>query len=232
MAAHMGQAVDSKRAKPFGESAARTHTLPDVTLYPLTDEIRRYFERRKISEETLDAFHVAADEQGNILFPFYRDGILTYVKYRKPRKPQPKERKEWQAKNTCPILFGMDSVSFSKPLTICEGIIDALSLFEAGETNVVSVPSGCDNMGWIESCWSWLEKFQTIILFGDNDEPGRRMVNAVSKRLDEARCLIVDEYPLRPDGTKCKDPNEIMFYHGELTLLETLEKAKPVPLKG
>ena len=135
-------------------------------------------------------------------------------------------------KGTQPILFGMDMCSFTRPLIITEGQLDAMSLYEAGETNVVSVPSGADNLDWIEACWPWLEQFKTIILFGDNDPPGRKMVNAVAKRLDESRCLIVDEYPLRPDGAECKDANEVLYFCGDLVLLETLEKAKPVPLKG
>lgn len=89
------------------------------------------------------------------------------------------------------------------------GNCDALSLYEAGARNVVSVPSGCTNLEWIDHCWDWLEKFQAIVLFGDNDEPGRKMVREVVRRLDEARCSVVEEYPDRPDGTPCKDANEI-----------------------
>ena len=64
------------------------------------------------------------------------------MKYRAPHKPQGKERKEWQASGTRPILFGMDLCSFSQPLIITEGQIDAMSLYEAGARNVVSVPCG------------------------------------------------------------------------------------------
>lgn len=154
------------------------------------------------------------------------------MKYRAPRKPQPKEKKEWQASNTRPILFGMDLCSFSQPLIITEGQIDTLSLYEVGIRNAVSVPCGCTNLDWIDHCWDWLEKFQTIILFGDSDEPGRKMVREAVRRLDEARCMVVEEYPEKPDGTPCKDANEILFYHGPETLRETLDAAQPVPVKG
>lgn len=154
------------------------------------------------------------------------------MKYRAPRKPQPKERKEWQAPGAQPILFGMDLCSFSQPLVICEGQIDALSLYEAGARNVVSVPSGCGNLDWIGHCWDWLERFQTIVLFGDNDDPGRKMVREVARRLDEARCMVVEEYPVRPDGGECKDPNEILFFYGAERLMEALQSAQPVPVKG
>ena len=191
-------------ARHFGEQAEiirppgrmkKQYVLPEVTLKPMTDEIIGYFKKRKISFETLDAFRIGSDDKGNIVFPFHRDNALVYVKYRAPRKPQGKEKKEWQAPNTQPILFGMDLCAFSQPLIITEGQIDCLSLYEAGIRNVVSVPSGCSNLDWIDTCWEWLEKFQTIILFGDNDEPGRKMVREVVRRLDEARCMVVEEYP-------------------------------------
>lgn len=192
----------------------------------------RYFNSRRISEATLKAFGISADKNGDIVFPFYRDGINVFEKFRHPRKPQPKERKEWQFPGAQGILFGMDLCSFAQPLIITEGQIDALSLYEAGARNVVSVPGGCGNLDWIDSCWDWLERFQTIILFGDNDEPGRKMVRDVVRRLDEARCMVVDSYPDRPDGKPCKDANEILYFHGAQMLLDTLNSAVAVPVRG
>ena len=126
-----------------------------------------------------------------------------YVKYRAPRKPQPKEKKEWQAHNTQPILFGMDMCAFSQPLIITEGQIDCLSMYEAGIRNVVSVPSGCSNLDWIDTCWDWLERFQSIILFGDNDEPGRKMVREVVRRLDpDARYGLREAIAEERQGTQ------------------------------
>ena len=228
-------------AQRFGERAdilrpssrpKKQFVLPDVDIRPLTDEIISYFDRRKISKDTLNAFGVGSDDTGNIIFPFYRDGGLVYVKYRAPRKPQGKEKKEWQEPGTRPILFGIDMCSFSQPLIITEGQVDCLSLYEAGARNVVSVPSGCSNLDWIDHCWDWLERFKTIILFGDNDDPGKMMVQEVVKRLDEARCMVVEDYPERPDGGECKDANEILFFYGKERLMQSLDSAQPVPVKG
>jgi len=97
---------------------------------------------------------------------------------------------------------------------------------------VVSVPSGCMNLDWMDTCWDWLERFQSIILFGDNDEPGQKMVREVVRRLEEARCSIVENYPDKPDGTPCKDANEVLFFHGKDTLAEMVANATPVPVKG
>lgn len=228
-------------AKVFGEQAEllrpaakakKQYEPPSIALKPLTEEIIAYFEKRKISQTTLEAFGISSDAQGNIVFPFYRDQELVYVKFRAPHKPQPKERKEWQASNTRPILFGMDLCSFAQPLIITEGQIDALSLYEAGIRNVVSVPSGCSNLEWIDHCWDWLERFRSIIIFGDNDDPGRKMVRDVVRRLDEARCMVVEEYPDRPDGKPCKDANEILYFLGPEALQNAVDRANPVPVKG
>lgn len=208
--------------------------LPQVKLLPATEEIYRYFESRKISRQTVDVFRIASDEHGNIVFPFYANGENVFVKFRKPRKPKPEDKgpKEWREPNTKAILFGMDACTFSKPLIITEGQCDAMALYEAGVQNVVSVPSGCEDMSWIENCWSWLEKFKTIILFGDSDEPGRKMIAQVVNRLDESRCMIVEDYPEKPGGGQCKDANEILYVHGEFALIEMVENARAIPVKG
>lgn len=209
------------------------YVLPTTTLNPPSDEVYSYFEKRKISKETVDAFKISTDEHGMIVFPFYVNGVNVFEKFRRPWKPKPTEKgKEWAFPGAKPVLFGMDACSFSRPLVITEGQIDAMSLYEAGIQNVVSVPSGCENLGWIENCYDWLERFKTIILFGDNDDPGRKMVQIVSKRLDESRCMIVDEYPKRPDGTPCKDANEILYFYGWSELVSMVESAKAIPIKG
>ena len=172
------------------------------------------------------------------MFPFYRDGILTYVKYRRPKKHTKEDgSKEWQDSNTEPILFGMDNAAFNKPLVITEGEIDALSLYEAGIHNVVSVPCGCSNLEWITLCWDWLERFNEIILFGDSDEPGMEMVSTLMKRLGEDRCQIPKEYPELIFNSKsynriCKDANEILCCYGPEGLNALIKTCEPAPIKG
>ena len=212
----------------------------EADIKPISKEAVAYFAKRKISKETLDAFKVGCDNNGNIVFPFYRDNKLIYVKYREPRRydeKKAKRSKEWQMSNTQPILFGMDMVSFHKPLIITEGEIDTLSLYEAGVTNVVSVPCGCNNMDWIDTCWSWLEKFQQIILFGDMDEPGLSMISTLMSRLGEDRCMIPPEYPEAiVNGVDynriCKDANEILIAYGHEVLSSIVDQCEPAPVQG
>ena len=236
----------------FGEQAPSGYALPKVTeekkktytrpeediIHPITEDIITYFATRRISEETLRDWKIGSDDKGNILFPFYRDGKLVYVKYRKPKKYEKGDGpKEWQMSNTEPILFGMDMTDFNRPLCITEGEIDALALYEAGVSNVVSVPCGCNNMEWINLCWEYLEKFNQIILFGDSDEPGMEMVATLSKRLGEDRCMIPTEYPEliwngRDLNRICKDANEILMSYGPEFLKNMVTSCEPAPIKG
>lgn len=232
LAAKFNEKVSAVR--PIHERQQQTFVLPDTKLLPPTDQIYEYFAKRQISRATVDAFKIKADEKGMIVFPFYVNGVNVFEKFRRPWKPNENEKKmkEWRFPGAKPVLFGMDACSFSQPLVITEGQIDAMSLYEAGIQNVVSVPSGCDDMSWIENCWEWLEKFKTIILFGDNDEPGRKMVQTLVKRLDESRCRIVEDYPDSPRGGQCKDANEILCFCGPFELIDMIDKAKEIPVKG
>lgn len=231
---------DAPRPMALPKKAKKIFDKPDPeSIKPLTDDIITYFASRRISEETLKDFKIGSDEKGNIVFPFYRDNVLTYVKYRVPKKHKKEDKspKEWAMANTEPILFGMDNVSFNKPVAITEGMIDALSLYEAGFTNVLSVPSGCNNMDWLNSCYDWLDKFNQIILFGDSDEPGVEMVQNISRRMGEDRCMIPQEYPeLIYQGKDyerpCKDANEILMCYGAEYLKGMVEACEPAPVKG
>ena len=221
-------------------AAKKTYNKPDPNKYQeITNECINFMATRGISVDTLKDFNVMSDSHGNIVFPFYRNGELVYVKYRKPKKhtKEDKEPKEWQESNTEPILFGMDNTSFNKPLVITEGEIDALSLYEAGVHNVVSVPCGCNNLDWIDLCWDYWQNFNEIILFGDNDQPGIDMMMTLMKRLGEDRCMIPKDYPElifngKDYNRTCKDANEILLCYGPEGLKTIVDSCEPAPIKG
>lgn len=213
--------------KTTGHSVAEQFTPIVVQPKRRTEDIEKYFRSRGISSETLDAYQVVADASGNILFPFFVEGELVYAKYRHPRPVTKGERKEWQQVGARPVLFGMDLCEPGKPLIITEGQIDALSLYEAGIRNVVSVPCGCENLDWVEPCWEWMEAFDKIILFGDNDPPGKKMIRTLAARIGEDRCLVVEDYP-----SGCKDANDILQREGADSLKEALASAKEPPIRG
>lgn len=244
-----GKGVLSKLMNEYGEklegqfavhnfqskTQRKTYSLPDTTSYTEpTEEIYNYFESRKISRQTVDAFRIKANKDGDIVFPFYEGEKIVYVKYRKPRKHFKGEGpKEIQEKNTKPILFGLDLTSYSMPLIICEGEIDCMTLYEAGMRNVVSVPCGANNEMWIDNNWSELDKYPSIILFGDGDAPGQDAVKSWSHRLGEGRCSIVNDYPNRPNSDViAKDANEIFYFYGANKLQEMVDEATECTMEG
>ena len=116
----------------------------------------------------------------------------------------------------------MDKADITKPLVICEGEFDCLSLIESGIKNAVSVPTGCKSTEWITTNWTWLEQFEEIILWFDNDEAGKEGVKEVFNRLPNKTVKIVY-------SDICNDINEILFKYGKLAVLKQFEKAS-IPL--
>jgi twinkle protein len=187
--------------------------------------IEKYLKVRCISKKTIDYAGVKQDSKGNIAFE-YKDqyGQLLLVKYRPSRKIKKSENKTWCQKDadTTPILYGMELINPSKPLLICEGEIDRLAAIEAGFKNTASVPFGANNYHWIEYNWDWLEQFEKIIIWSDNDEAGEKMRKEVVPRLGEYRCYYVK--------SPYKDINIHLYKKGPVSVLKAIENAKEVPI--
>ena len=185
-----------------------------------------YINRRKISESTIKYANIKEDNRGNIVFE-YKNELGEHIsnKYRPARKidKDKKELKMWFEKDTnINTLYLMDKANFIDPLVICEGEFDALSLIEAGYKNVVSVPTGCKSTEWININWTWLEQFEEIILWFDNDEAGKEGVKEVFNRLPNRAVKVVY-------SDLCNDINEILFKYGKEAVLKELDKAS-IPL--
>jgi len=192
------------------------------------NKVDAYMLTRGISKETLDKRGVKQDSQGNIVFEFRDEhGQLLLVKYRPSRKlsDSKKEIKTWcqKGKDTTLLLFGMDKIDISKPLLITEGECDALVCIEAGYSNTVSIPLGAGNHGWIEENWDWLEQFEKIIIWADNDGPGDKMRSEVVPRLGEYRTSLVRSI--------YKDANVQLFKEGKESILKSIETSEGIPIK-
>ena len=222
----------------FGEKHVKTKR---EYRYPYREDndkskVYEYYALRKISKETLDYCDVGADEQGNAAFHYYdTNDVLTTVKYRPSRKLNKGETKIWCQKHadTTQLLFNMNRINPSQPLLICEGEADALATIESGYKNVVSVPFGAGSEGWIEECWDWLEQFEKIIIWSDNDPEGVKMKKSVIPRLGQWRCYEVDPpTTVEIDGElkRIKDINEVLYFYGEEKVLEVISNAKEIPI--
>ena len=200
------------------------YVRPQAKINKPSNDVEKYLALRKITKATLDKYQVG-EKDSNIVFPYYDEqNTLWLAKYRFARKLQHGDRKAWREAGGKDILFGMNLCDPKLPLVITEGEIDALSLAEASVPNATSVPSGASQFAWVDNCWDWLLQFEKIILFGDNDEPGKKMVDSLTKKLGEERCHIV--------SIGRKDANELLYYEGAEAVRKAVEEAKPVPIEG
>lgn len=201
----------------------RNYVLPKTKVKPTSSPVEEYLTLRGFSKETWERFGIG-DSDGNIAIPFTENGKVVMVKFRHPRKTKKGEQKEWKEKGGKPIFWGMDHCTPDKPLTITEGIMDALSLYEAGIENVASVPNGTNDLTCIDLCWDWLERFNRVILWADNDPPGRELQQKLINRLGVWRCWTVQ--------SERKDVNEVLYFDGAEKVRELHASAKEVPING
>lgn len=197
--------------------------------------------KRGISKRVIDYLDIREDAHGNGVFNFYdTNDVLTMVKYRpaKTIDKSSKTPKTWcqSGADTSPLLFNMNRVNTSKPLLICEGETDCASAIEAGYLNTVSVPLGASNLHWIEENWDWLDEFESIIIWSDNDAAGQKMRKDCIYRLGTWRTkyIVTPNYYEKSDGKKIplKDINDCLQIGGKEFVLKLISDAKDVPVKS
>jgi twinkle protein len=103
-------------------------------------------------------------------------------------------------------------------LAITEGEIDAMSLRQMlgadWDVPVLSLPSGAQNMEWIENDFDALQRFEQILLFTDMDPEGEAAAKLAANRLGPARCRRV------PFRAGYKDSNHLLCTHVDPDHLE------------
>jgi len=201
----------------------KTYKKPEVTISPAQKKVEDYLTKRGISKETWQNRGVG-EKDGNIAFPYYENGKLVFVKYRKPEKYTGKGQKAWRESDTKPVFWGMDDCDPNHPLIIVEGELDALVLDEVGAYNVVSVPSGAEDLECVDLCWDWIQQFKRIVIWPDNDEPGENMLKRLVQKLGVWRCWKIT--------TEYKDANEALYKAGKEKVLEILSSAEEIPIAG
>ena len=201
---------------------------PEYKPKPAGDKLTALMEERGISKNTADLCHVGY-ENGAIMFPRYKNGLVVGIKYRKPDKTM------WQSKNPEPCFYNYDMArkSGGDALIIVEGEIDCLTCVEAGFRNVVSVPDGAPspNTKNLDGKLHFLkdnltDQFKKIIIATDADEPGLFLRDELAKRIGAHKCFRV-EYPY-----ECKDLNDVMMTFDKKRVRTVVESAKPVPIDG
>lgn len=203
----------------------------DLKKYPrpiTRDPAVAYMESRGISREITEKYSLTtqADHDNILVFPFFDDaGDMQFVKYRKTDFDKEKDKnKEWCESNCKPILFGMDRCdSENKTLVITEGQIDSLSVAESGIANAVSVPTGAKGFTWIPYCWDFMNRFDTLIVFGDYEKGKISLLEELSSRFSGTVKHVRPE-----DYRDCKDANDLLRKYGKDAVRAAVQNAVPI----
>lgn len=206
--------------------------------------VEEYMARRGITKNVLTYCNIKQSSSGDIAFQLKDiNGVHVATKYRVARGANNGDYKwYWQSiSDNCPVLYGIDKVDITKPLVICEGMVDYPSLVQAGVYNSVSINGGAQDLKWIDFNWEVLEKIPTIILFFDDDVSGQDAVKKIIPRIGEAKAKIVRPTPeikeqirkyykenFSIDVDKV-DANNVLLACGESTLSKLVQDADFVP---
>ena len=209
-------------------------------LNELTGDVLVFFEKRKISQETLISegvreakiwMHKYGAETSCIAFQFIKDNLRVNTKYRASCKAMS------QDKNGEKCFYRWDSLKDQKRIYITEGEIDALTLVECGfKDGVTSVPDGAPNPDaknldnkfsyFTDEALKVFDYADEVVLVVDNDENGRFLENELKRRIGIDKCLRV-QYP---DG--CKDINDVLVKEGAEAVEDVLINADHFPVDG
>ena len=168
------------------------------------DPIYKYFQKRAIPQAIVDEYGVSYNENKEIVIPYYKNGELVNVKYRKNLGGGKKTFR--QEKDTEKTLYGMDLVGRDEDTLVwVEGEMDVLALASVG-IRAVSPPQGAseNKLECIENCFEFIDKFSTHIIAVDNDATGDTLKLNLLDRLGRDKCKLVN-------WKQYKDANEALI---------------------
>ena len=198
---------------------------------PMSERAIAWFQSRGISVATLQALKVTEGQEwmpqknGNantVQFNYYRDGELINTKFRTGDKC-------FKLVSGAELLpYNIDGIKGCKECIITEGEMDALSFYECGRHDVVSVPNGANaNLDYLDDyIEEYFEDKETIFIASDTDTKGVMLRDELLRRFGAERCRVL-EY-----GDGCKDANEHLMKYGRESLLKCLADAPEVKVEG
>lgn len=194
-----------------------------------TDGIYEYFEKRKITKETVMSFGITESmewmpqdqkEHRVICFNYFLDGELINIKFKTA------DKKFKMVKDAKKIPYNVDSIKDSSYVVICEGEEETMVWYQS-DIKAISVPNGAsknnNNLDWLDSTYDLFEG-KIIYLATDNDEPGRKLQSDIARRFSSHDVRII-EFP-----EKEKDANDCLKRYGQDFINRLFETAKPLPV--
>lgn len=125
------------------------------------------------------------------IYPYYdKDGNYVASKVRTVEGKQ----FHWKGTSQNVTLFGQQLFpAKGKYITICEGEIDAMSVYQMfdGKSAVVSIKGGANSLQEIKQNYSYIDSFDNIILCYDGDDAGQKNVKKCAAILPPKKVKIV-----------------------------------------
>lgn len=213
-------------------SAKPTYKKPESrSTAPISARALAWFNSRGISAETLVAMKVTEGQEwmpqkqgpaNTVQFNYYLNGELINTKFRTGDK----------CFKLCSgarlIPYNIDAIKGCKECIITEGEMDALSFFECGRRDVISVPNGANvNLDYLDDfIEDYFDNKETIYIASDTDTKGTELRNELIRRFGVERCRVL-EY-----GDGCKDANEHLMKFGRDSLLACIASAPEIKIDG
>ena len=198
----------------------------------LSDGAIKWFEGRGISQKTLTALKVSEGQEwmpqtssnvNTIQFNYFINDQLINTKFRDGRKNFK------LVKGAEKVFYNLNNIVGHDWCVIVEGEMDALSLYEVGIPNVVSVPNGATlnrlNLDYLDNCIEYFEDKTKIVLATDSDEAGENLKQELIRRFGAEVCWMADL-------GEHKDANDLLIADGRNKLIDAIHAAKPVPLEN
>lgn len=198
---------------------------------PMSSKALAWFNSRGISEETVlelkitEGLEWMPQKQGQantVQFNYYHNGELVNTKFRTGDKC-------FKLVSGAELLpYNIDAIKGQKECIITEGEMDALSFYECGRHDVISVPNGANaNLDYLDDyIEEYFEDKETIYIASDTDTKGVVLRDELLRRLGVERCRVL-EY-----GEGCKDANEHLMKYGRESLLQCISSAPEIKIEG
>nr|DAD63597.1 MAG TPA: DNA directed DNA polymerase [Caudoviricetes sp.] len=198
---------------------------------PMSAKALTWFKSRGISEKTLLAMKVTEGlewmpqkngQANTVQFNYYHNGELVNTKFRTGDKC-------FKLVSGAELLpYNIDAIKGQKECIITEGEMDALSFYECGRHDVISVPNGANaNLDYLDNyIEEYFEDKETIYIASDTDTKGVLLRDELLRRFGVERCRVL-EY-----GEGCKDANEHLMKYGRESLLQCISSAPEIKIDG
>jgi twinkle protein len=198
----------------------------------LSDAAIKWFEGRGISQKTLTDMKISEGQEwmpqvnnnvNTIQFNYFINEQLINTKFRDGRKNFK------LVKGAEKVFYNINNIVNHDWCVIVEGEMDALSLYEVGITNVISVPNGATlnrlNLDYLDNCIEYFDDKQKIILATDSDEAGQNLQQELIRRFGAEVCWLAD-FGIH------KDANDFLIADGRNALINAIHSSTAVPLEN